>query len=239
LLANIRIVLVETSHPGNIGAIARAMKNMALSQLYLVKPKIFPSADATARASGADDILASAVICDTLTEAVADCEIVMGASARDRTIGWPTLVAKQCAEQALKDAQNNQVALVFGRENSGLTNAELDCCQYLIRIPCNKDFSSLNLAAAVQVFTYELFSRASQQIEEKAVSASEPLATSAQIEGFYQHLQETLTAIDFIQSGQSNSVMRRLRRLYSRSRLSTREVDILRGILRMSQGRKQ
>jgi tRNA (cytidine32/uridine32-2'-O)-methyltransferase len=239
LLANIRIVLVETSHPGNIGAIARAMKNMALSQLYLVKPKIFPSADATARASGADDILASAVICDTLTEAVADCEIVMGASARDRTIGWPTLVAKQCAEQALKDAQNNQVALVFGRENSGLTNAELDCCQYLIRIPCNKDFSSLNLAAAVQVFTYELFSKASQQIEEEAVSAPEPLATSAQIEGFYQHLQETLTAIDFIQSGQSNSVMRRLRRLYSRSRLSTREVDILRGILRMSQGRKQ
>ena len=225
--------------PGNIGAIARAMKNMALSQLYLVKPKIFPSADATARASGADDILASAVICDTLTEAVADCEIVMGASARDRTIGWPTLVAKQCAEQALKDAQNNQVALVFGRENSGLTNAELDCCQYLIRIPCNKDFSSLNLAAAVQVFTYELFSKASQQIEEEAVSAPEPLATSAQIEGFYQHLQETLTAIDFIQSGQSNSVMRRLRRLYSRSRLSTREVDILRGILRMSQGRKQ
>ena len=148
-------------------------------------------------------------------------------------------MAKQCAEQALKDAQNNQVALVFGRENSGLTNAELDCCQYLIRIPCNKDFSSLNLAAAVQVFTYELFSRASQQIEEEAVSASEPLATSAQIEGFYQHLQETLTAIDFIQSGQSNSVMRRLRRLYSRSRLSTREVDILRGILRMSQGRKQ
>ena len=215
------------------------MKNMALSQLYLVKPKIFPSADATARASGADDILASAVICDTLTEAVADCEIVMGASARDRTIGWPTLVAKQCAEQALKDAQNNQVALVFGRENSGLTNAELDCCQYLIRIPCNKDFSSLNLAAAVQVFTYELFSKASQQIEEEAVSAPEPLATSAQIEGFYQHLQETLTAIDFIQSGQSNSVMRRLRRLYSRSRLSTREVDILRGILRMSQGRKQ
>lgn len=239
MLANIRIVLVETSHPGNIGAIARAMKNMALSQLYLVKPKIFPSADATARASGADDILASAVICDTLIEAVADCEIVMGASARDRTIGWPTLVAKQCAEQALKDAQNNQVALVFGRENSGLTNAEMDCCQYLIRIPCNKDFSSLNLAAAVQVFTYELFSRASQQIEEEAVSASEPLATSAQIEGFYQHLQETLTAIDFIQSGQSNSVMRRLRRLYSRSRLSTREVDILRGILRMSQGRKQ
>ncbi|MBT4600154.1 MAG: RNA methyltransferase [Methylococcales bacterium] len=239
MLANIRIVLVETSHPGNIGAIARAMKNMALSQLYLVKPKIFPSADATARASGADDILASAVICDTLTEAVADCEIVMGASARDRTIGWPTLVAKQCAEQALKDAHNNQVALVFGRENSGLTNAELDCCQYLIRIPCNKDFSSLNLAAAVQVFTYELFSKASQQIEEEAVSAPEPLATSAQIEGFYQHLQETLTAIDFIQSGQSNSVMRRLRRLYSRSRLSTREVDILRGILRMSQGRKQ
>ncbi len=239
MLANIRIVLVETSHPGNIGAIARAMKNMALSQLYLVKPKIFPSADATARASGADDILASAVICDTLTEAVADCEIVMGASARDRTIGWPTLVAKQCAEQALKDAQTNQVALVFGRENSGLTNAELDCCQYLIRIPCNKDFSSLNLAAAVQVFTYELFAKANQQTEKEVLSAPEPLATSAQIEGFYQHLQETLTAIDFIQSGQSNSVMRRLRRLYSRSRLSTREVDILRGILRMSQGRKQ
>jgi len=237
LLANIRIVLVETSHPGNIGAIARAMKNMALFQLYLVKPKIFPSADATARASGADDVLASAVICNTLTEAVADCEVVMGASARDRTIGWPTLVAQQCAEQVLKDAKTNQVALVFGRENSGLTNAELDCCQYLIRIPCNKDFSSLNLAAAVQIVTYELFSRASQQPVEE--TESEPLATSSQIEGFYQHLQETLTTIDFIQSGQSNSVMRRLRRLYGRSRLSTREVDILRGILRMTQGRKQ
>lgn len=237
MLANIRIVLVETSHPGNIGAIARAMKNMGLFRLYLVKPNIFPSADATARASGADDVLVSAVICNTLTEAVADCEVVMGASARDRTIGWPTLVAQQCAEQALKDAKTNQVALVFGRENSGLTNAELDCCQYLIRIPCNKDFSSLNLAAAVQIVAYELFSRASQQpIEE---TAAEPLATSAQIEGFYQHLQETLTAIDFIQSGQSNSVMRRLRRLYGRSRLSTREVDILRGILRMTQGRKQ
>ncbi len=237
MLANIRIVLVETSHPGNIGAIARAMKNMALFQLYLVKPKIFPSADATARASGADDVLASAVICNTLTEAVADCEVVMGASARDRTIGWPTLVAQQCAEQVLKDAKTNQVALVFGRENSGLTNAELDCCQYLIRIPCNKDFSSLNLAAAVQIVTYELFSRASQQPVEE--TESEPLATSSQIEGFYQHLQETLTTIDFIQSGQSNSVMRRLRRLYGRSRLSTREVDILRGILRMTQGRKQ
>lgn len=239
MLANIRIVLVETSHPGNIGAIARAMKNMALTQLYLVKPKIFPSADATARASGADDILASAVLCDTLNEAVADCEVVMGASARDRTIGWPTLLAKQCAQQAVKDAQTNQVALVFGRENSGLTNAELDCCQYLIRIPCNKDFSSLNLAAAVQVFTYELFSEANQPPAVEVFSESEPLATSTQIEGFFQHLQETLTAIDFIQSGQSNSVMRRLRRLYGRSRLSTREVDILRGILRMSQGSKE
>ena len=235
MLSAIRIVLVETSHPGNIGATARAMKNMSLNQLYLVKPHIFPCADATARASGADDILASAVVCESLNEAIADCSLVIGASARSRTITCPELNPRDCAEKVIAESQHQQIAIIFGRENSGLKNHELDLCQYLLSIPCNPDYSSLNLAAAVQVVCYELLmaSRQNQAIE--TIPPKIPPATAQQMALFYEHLLQTLHDIEFIQSNKSDVIMRRLRRLYHRSQLDSKEVDMLRGILRMSQ----
>jgi len=233
---NFKIVLVETSHPGNIGGVARAMKNMRFSQLCLVLPKTFPSAEATARAAGSDDILASAVVFDSLAEAVADCQIVLGASARDRTISWPALTARECAEKFVNEDKTTSIALVFGRENSGLKNQELDLCHYLLRIPCYAEYSSLNLAAAVQVVCYELFI-ASEQAS-PAISTDKdqtPLATMNQMELFYQHLQQTLADIGFLHQDKSRSIMRRLRRIYNRAGLDTKELDILRGILRFSQ----
>jgi len=237
MLSNFKIVLVETSHPGNIGAVARAMKNMKMEGLCLVSPKIFPSADATSRASGADDLLSSAVIYDTLQEAIADCQIVLGASARDRTISWPELTARACAEKfVVKDGPQEKIAIVFGRENSGLKNYELDLCHFLLRIPCNEEYSSLNLAAAVQVVCYELFVASGQRVESSIGDKDDgSLATMQQMELFYQHLQQTLADIGFLHVDKSQSIMRRLRRIYNRVALDTKEVDILRGILRFSQ----
>jgi TrmH family RNA methyltransferase len=233
LLSNIRIVLVETSHPGNIGAVARAMKNMCMSELYLVSPKIFPSADATSRASGADDILASAVVCDTLQEAIADCHMVVGASARSRTITVPDESPRDCAERLAVDAQDKKIAILFGRENSGLKNHELDLCQTLLSIPSNPKYSSLNLGAAVQVVCYELMVAA--QLNTPGPKAVEtPLATSEQMESFYDHLYQALEEIGFINPEKSTSIMRRLRRVYHRAALDTKEIDILRGILKKS-----
>ncbi len=233
MLANIRIVLVATSHPGNIGAVARAMKNMCMSDLYLVTPKIFPSADATSRASGADDILASAVLCDTLEEAIADCEIVIGASARSRTISVPDESPRVCAERLAVEAQDKKIAILFGRENSGLKNHELDLCQTLLSIPSNAAYSSLNIAAAVQVVCYELLV-ASGQTAVKPKKREAPLATSVQMESFFEHLYQALDEIGFINPEKSTSIMRRLRRVYHRATLDTKELDILRGILKKS-----
>lgn len=236
MLSNFKVVLVETSHPGNIGAVARAMKNMGLDQLRLVAPKLFPHADATARASGADDVLRGAEVYPTLAEAIADCQIVLGASARDRTISWPTMTARECAETWVKPQQSEQVALVFGRENSGLNNRELDACHYLLRIPCNPVYSSLNLAAAVQVVCYELFVASGQEYASSIGDRGEaPLATGEQMEAFYLHLQQTMADIGFLHPERSKSIMRRLRRLFNRARLDTKELDILRGIFRFSQ----
>jgi tRNA (cytidine32/uridine32-2'-O)-methyltransferase len=237
LLTNFKVVLVETSHPGNIGAVARAMKNMQMNQLRLVKPKIFPHADATARASGADDVLRAANVYDSLPEAIADCQIVLGASARDRTISWPSLTARESAEKWVRTADAGlNIALVFGRENSGLKNHELDLCQYLLRIPCNAEYSSLNLAAAVQVVCYELFVASGQeQPTEIGDRGSDPLATVEQMEAFYLHLQQTMADIGFLHPERSKSIMRRLRRVFNRTQLDTKELDILRGILRFSQ----
>lgn len=238
MLANIRIVLVGTTHPGNIGAVARAMKNMKLGQLYLVQPKIFPSADATSRSSGAVDILSHATVCDSLSEAIADCAVVIGASARHRTISWPMLTPRQCAEKLQRERHEQPVALVFGRENSGLKNVELDQCQYLLHIPTNPEFSSLNLAAAVQVVAYELFI-SSEQGAAPDIEREDPLATGSQMESFYGHLQQTLADIGFMHPDKSKSIMRRLRRLYNRAELDSKELDILRGILKMAQGNKR
>ena len=236
MLSHIKIVLVETTHPGNIGAVARAMKNMNMSKLWLVAPKIFPSAEATSRASGADDVLAQAHICQSLPEAIADCQLVIGASARSRTISWPEISPRDCAEQVVINEPDKKVAIVFGRENSGLKNHELDLCHYLLRIPCNSAYSSLNIAAAVQVVCYELFVAASAP---KAVAIGDkdkiPKATALQMESFYTHLYQALTDIGFMHPDKSNAIMRRLRRIYNRVQLDTKELDILRGILRMSQ----
>ncbi len=236
LLANIKIVLVETSHPGNIGGVARAMKNMGLTNLALVAPKIFPSAEATSRASGADELLANARLCATLTEAIDDCSLVIGASARSRTISWPEIEPRACPALINILPADARVAIVFGRENSGLKNHELDLCQYLLRIPCNPKYSSLNLAAAVQVVSYELF-LAYGDTSQNAIGdrGLDPLATAEQMEAFYTHLLETIADIGFLHPDKSNSIMRRLRRIFNRTHLDTKELDILRGILRYAQ----
>jgi len=237
VLSHIKIVLVETSHPGNIGAVARAMKNMTMSNLRLVSPKIFPSAEATARASGANDILSAAEVYGSLSEAISDCQIVLGASARDRTISWPELTARECAEKYARTGSSKvNVAIVFGRENSGLKNHELDCCHYLLRIPCNADYSSLNLAAAVQVVSYELLVATGHKVESTIGDKDEdPLASMTQMELFYEHLQQMITDIGFLHVDKTQSVMRRLRRIFNRIELDTKELDILRGIFRYSQ----
>jgi tRNA/rRNA methyltransferase/tRNA (cytidine32/uridine32-2'-O)-methyltransferase len=236
LLSNLKIVLVETSHPGNIGGVARAMKNMQVTQLRLVNPKLFPHAEATARASGADDILAKADIYQTLPEAIADCQIVIGASARSRTVVWPEINPRECAVKYCQQNADTNMAIVFGRENSGLSNQELDLCHYLLKIPCNPDYSSLNIATAVQVVCYELFLTAEQPLQPiESIKTANTLATAAQMESFYQHLQETMTDIGFLQSDRAESMMRKLRKVFNRIQLDTKELDILRGILRFAQ----
>lgn len=231
MFENVRVVLVNTSHPGNIGAAARAMKNMGLQSLYLVAPQRYPSADATARASGADDLLAQAVVCETLDAALADCSLVIGASARLRSIAWPQLDPRQCATKVIEQADEMQVALLFGREHSGLSNAELDRCHYLVNIPTSPDYPSLNIAAAVQVITYELRMAVVGQEWQRARSAKAELATAAEVEQFYRHLEQVMIEVDFLDPGQPKHLMRRLRRLYNRSRLERQELNILRGIL--------
>lgn len=241
MLSNIKIVLVETSHSGNIGAVARAMKNMMLTNLCLVSPKLFPHADATARAAGADDILATAQIFETLSDAIADCTLVIGASARSRTISWSEITPRKCAEKIMSEFAQEKIAIVFGRENSGLKNEELDLCRYLLHIPCNPNYSSLNIAAAVQVVAYELFvAMQNDNVTRKIVGDEDEqeLATNEQMELFYTHLAQTLVDIDFMQAAKEKSLMRRLRRIYNRAELRAKEVDILRGILRLSQGYK-
>ncbi len=235
---NIRIVLVNTSHPGNIGAAARAMKNMGLSELVLVEPATFPHADATARASGADDLLQGAKVCGSLAEAIDGCTLVFGASARLRSLPWPIVEPREMAQQVVTESAQSPVAIVFGREHSGLTNAELEACNALVHIPCNQDFSSLNIAAAVQVLCYEV-NLAAGAGTAKAEDDSE-IATSDELERFHQHLEETLVEIDFLDPDKPRLLMRRLKRLFNRARLEQTEVNILRGILTATQkfGRK-
>jgi len=233
--SNIRVVLVNTSHAGNIGSVARAMKTMGLSELYLVDPVENPIGEARARASGAVDVLESAVIVKTLEEAVAECTLVVGASARLRSIPWPVVDPKQCAEQVVKTAydQGEQAALVMGREKSGLSNAELERCNLLVNIPANPDYSSLNLAAATQVLAYEVRMQLLAKAGEKPVldEKDSPAASATDIEGMYQHFQTALTDIGFLDPLAPKQLMRRLRRLFNRARLEQHEVNILRGIM--------
>ncbi len=231
MLSNIRIVLVEPSHPGNIAAAARAMKNMCLEHLYLVSPEKYPHDDARARAAGADDILNAAVVTDSLQSAVADCAMVFGASARLRTLNWPQFDPRQAATEISRLSQTSQVAIVFGRERTGLTNAELDCCHYLVHIPCNEQFSSLNLAAAVQVLAYEIFSAQQAEPPTNSDDQDEPPVNQLEMQRFYHHLEETLVNIDFLDPDKPKKLMRRLYRLFNRAQPQQTEVNILRGIL--------
>jgi TrmH family RNA methyltransferase len=226
---SIRIVLVETTHPGNIGAAARAMKNMGVSDLALVNPRYFPDKEATARASGAEDLLRDATVTDKLEVAIADCVYVVGASARARAISWPCLEPKDCATRLIAENSRGPVAVVFGTEKSGLSNEDLDHCDALLTIPTNPEFSSLNLAMAVQVLTYEW--RAAQSEKQVEYEHDAPLATSRELELFYEHLERVLTDIRFLDPDNPRHLMRRLRRLFIRARPDQNEVNILRGIL--------
>lgn len=227
---SIRIVLVGTTHPGNIGAVARAMKNMGQSDLVLVNPRHFPHEEATARASGATDILDNASVTSTLAGALADCAYVAGASARSRTINWPSMGPRDCAERMILECNNGKVAAVFGPEKSGLHNEDLDLCHTLLTIPTDPGFSSLNLAMAVQVLTYEL--RVASMLEKGPTFESEaPPATVEEMEHFYAHFEKVLEEIRFLDPGNPRHLMRRMRRLFIRARPDKNEVNILRGIL--------
>ncbi len=225
------IVLLETSHPGNIGATARAMKNMGLRDLRLVNPKQFPDAEATARASGADDVLAAARQYDTLDAAIGDATLVIGASARSRSLPVPMLDPRGCAQQVCSHAAPAGAAILFGRERTGLTNEELDRCHYLVQIPVSPDYPSLNIAAAVQVISYELRVAALSGAVALPSPAEPDFATAQQMEQFYQHLEQTLIDLEFLDPDNPRQLMRRLRRLFNRARPDQNEVNILRGIL--------
>jgi tRNA (cytidine32/uridine32-2'-O)-methyltransferase len=227
---SIRIVLVGTTHPGNIGAVARAMKNMGLSDLALVEPKKFPHKEAIARASGAVDVLENATVVDSLDEALADCVFTAGASARSRTINWPCMEPRECAAKLLHESQAGPVAAVFGPEKYGLTNAYLDLCDTLLTIPTNPDFSSLNLGMAVQILTYELRAAGIDR-DQPNYETDGPLATGADMEHFYAHLESVLTELQFLDPQNPRLLMRRLRRLFIRANPDQNEVNILRGIL--------
>lgn len=236
---DVRIVLVGTTHPGNIGASARAMKNMGLHDLVLVRPRFFPHDDATARASGAEDILEKTRVCATLDEALADCSYVAGASARSRSVGWPGMAPRECAARLLAERHHGKAAAVFGPENSGLTNDDLDRCHTLLTIPTVPGFSSLNLAMAVQVLSYELRvtdlggaeNPAEADIVDPEPTDAVPPASGEDLERFYTHLETALVQSGYLDPDNPRLLMRRLRRLYSRALLDRNEVNILRGIL--------
>ena len=234
-LARIRIVLINTTHPGNIGATARAMKVMGLSSLHLVTPKIYPSAEATAMASGADDVLQHAVVHDSLDSALAGCPLVLGTSARLRSLPMPMIDARRAARQALAESQAHEIAVLFGRERYGLVNEEMQRCQYLVNIPSNPAYSSLNLSQAVQIVAYEL-RVAAQGFSDISVAPPdwEPV-DDTQMEGLFQHLEQTLLDLRFLNPKQPKRLMMRLRRLFNRARPDQNEINILRGILKASQ----
>ena len=227
----IRIILVGTTHPGNIGAVARAMKNMGLSDLMLVEPRYFPHAEAAARASGAEDILDTARVVSSLEEAISDCTFVTGASARSRSIGWPSMAPRECAARLAEESAHSTVAAVFGPEKSGLTNEHLDLCNTLLSIPTDPDFSSLNLAMAVQILTYELRLAGQQALQAPQAQPDSPPATAGELEYFYEHLEQVLHASGFLDPDNPRLLMRRLRRLFVKAEPDKNEINILRGIL--------
>ena len=234
-LDNIKIVLVETSHTGNMGSAARAMKTMGLTNLCLVNPVIKPDSQSISLAAGASDIIKQAQIFSSLEAAVADCSLVIGTSARPRSLQWPNLTPKECGDKIIAEAcRHAQVALVFGRERVGLTNDELQKCHFHVSIPANPDYSSLNLAMSVQVLSYEIrmsllsAQEASIKLDEQDINE---YPKDEDIERFYHHLEQTLLQTGFINPHHPGQIMGRLRRLFTRARIEQQELNILRGIL--------
>lgn len=236
-LEQIQIVLVNTTHPGNIGGVARAMKNMGLTRLVLVEPKLFPSDEADSRASGATDLLENAKVVSTLEEAIADTHLVMGTSARGRHIPWPIMDPHEMAGTIAQVDPDQRVSLVFGREDRGLTNEELQLCHLHVHIPSDESFSSLNIAAAVQVLAYECrmaFLKGAAALEQApkwGVDWDIELADQKEMELMFEHLEKVLIDVDFLDPENPRQLMPRLRRLLQRAVPDKVEVNVLRGIL--------
>ena len=247
-LSSIRIVMIQTSHTGNMGAAARAMKVMGLSELYLVKPKSVPDEQSIAMSSNATDILDNATIVDTLSEAISGCQLVVGTSARhERTLSWDIQDSRSCGELIAKQASsqaNAKVAILFGRESSGLTNEELAVCQHLVHIPTNPDYSSLNVASAVQILSYEcrlaamnLQQSASTADDQNNSNAEDEWVSADDLDSYFEHLKQVMIDVDFLDPDNPRYLIPRLRRLYSRSGITRSEMNILRGMLASIQKR--
>lgn len=232
-LGNVRMVLVEPAHPGNIGAAARAMKTMGLHKLYLVRPRRFPDPQAQWRAAGAKDLLDAVQVVDSLAEALADCVFVVGTTARHRRMAWRRASPREATTQLLAKAGQGEVAVVFGREADGLTNDELDMCQMHVRIATSEAYASLNLAMAVQIFCYELrlgaFGEAGEAGGEHAWDR--PAASHAEVERLLEHCAQIIEKLEFLPSEHHLVVMRRIRRLLARIEPDSTEVSMLRGLL--------
>ena len=242
---DIRFVLVEPSHPGNIGAVARAMKNMALSDLALVRPKAFPHPEATARASGADDVLAGAKVFDSLADALEGCGFVIATTARERDHNYRVMEVREAAERVVRESERGAVAVLFGPERIGLTNSDVDVAHALVRIPGNREYLSLNMAMAAQIVAYEIFqARAAVAPEERPARAQSqgavPLATPEQMARLYEHLAQVMEEVEFRDRTQSGTnLMERIHRFLQRAELDQNEANILRGFLTCVQNRRR
>jgi TrmH family RNA methyltransferase len=234
MTALVRIVLIEPSHPGNIGSVARAMKNMALSDLVLVRPRSFPHAEAVALAAGADDILSASRIVTTVAEAISDCAFIAGTTSRPRSYYWEFTTPRDVAARIVALAPENRGAILFGSERYGLATEDLNHCNVLVRIPANPQYCSLNLAMSVQLLSYEIFMAREQPQSHTQLEL--PLAPSGDVEHFYAHLHQVMNEIDF--EDRTGHLMERLRRLFNRAQLDRNELNILRGLLSAVQGRR-
>ena len=243
-LDHIKFVLVRPTHPGNIGATARAMTTMGIAQLSLVAPKEYPSEVATARAAGANEVLHGAQVVASLDDAIADCGLVVATTARERTTKWPTLAPREAMTKVIGNSSQCKVAIVFGQERSGLTNEELDCCHFMVKIPTNPEYSSLNIASAVQILSYELrlahlasdAGKESSTVKSNRPDVAPPSAD--QIRRFYEHLEEVIFDINFVKTNSATKLMRKLIRLFNRAQMTQEEINILRGILTAIQWHK-
>ncbi|HEY5930849.1 MAG TPA: RNA methyltransferase [Burkholderiales bacterium] len=233
-LGRVRVVLCETSHPGNIGAAARAMKTMGLSRLVLVSPKLFPHPEADALATGADDVLAGATVCENLDQALAGTVLAVAATARHRDLAHEVLDCREACGRIARESEDGEVALVFGTERSGLTARQVSRCHLIATIPTDDNYSSLNLAQAVQVFAYELRMSALGApafAQHTASREGAEMATHEEMEGFFGQLEETFYSSGFLDPAEPKRLMQRMRRLFARARTEKTEVNILRGFL--------